>query len=85
MLSPHDPDALYAASEVVWKSTDHGMSWKIISPDLTRNDKSKQTASGGPLTGTIPASSTTTPSSHWPNRRYEKENSGWAPMTAWCR
>ena len=53
MLSPHDPDALYAASEVVWKSTDRGMSWKIISPDLTRNDKSKQTASGGPLTKDI--------------------------------
>ena len=29
------------------------MSWKIISPDLTRNDKSKQTASGGPLTKDI--------------------------------
>jgi photosystem II stability/assembly factor-like uncharacterized protein len=53
MLSPHDPDALYAASEVLWKSTDHGMSWKIISPDLTRNDKTKQTASGGPLTKDI--------------------------------
>jgi photosystem II stability/assembly factor-like uncharacterized protein len=53
MVSPHDPDGLYAASEVVWKSTDQGMSWKIISPDLTRNDKSKQTASGGPLTKDI--------------------------------
>ncbi|HZK99836.1 MAG TPA: hypothetical protein VFC47_08040 [Caulobacteraceae bacterium] len=53
MLSPHDPDALYAASEVVWESTDHGMSWRIISPDLTRNDKSKQQASGGPLTKDI--------------------------------
>jgi photosystem II stability/assembly factor-like uncharacterized protein len=53
MLSPHDPDGLYAASEVVWKSTDQGMSWKIISPDLTRNDKSKQTASGGPITKDI--------------------------------
>ncbi len=53
MLSPHDPDGLYAASEVVWKSTDQGMSWKIISPDLTRNDKTKQTASGGPLTKDI--------------------------------
>ncbi|MHB8528026.1 MAG: WD40/YVTN/BNR-like repeat-containing protein, partial [Caulobacteraceae bacterium] len=53
MLSPHDPDTLYAASEVVWKSTDHGMSWKIISPDLTRNDKSKQRASGGPITKDI--------------------------------
>jgi photosystem II stability/assembly factor-like uncharacterized protein len=53
MLSPHDPDSVYAASEVVWKSTDRGMSWKIISPDLTRNDKAKQTASGGPLTKDI--------------------------------
>ncbi|MDB5479197.1 MAG: hypothetical protein JWO83_250, partial [Caulobacteraceae bacterium] len=53
MLSPHDPDVLYAASEVVWKSTDHGNSWTIISPDLTRNDRSKQIASGGPLTKDI--------------------------------
>jgi photosystem II stability/assembly factor-like uncharacterized protein len=53
MRSPHDPDAIYVASEVVWKTTDHGHSWTIISPDLTRNDKSKQTASGGPLTKDI--------------------------------
>ena len=53
MLSPHDPDTLYAASEVVWKSVDHGHSWAIISPDLTRNDRSKQQASGGPLTRDI--------------------------------
>ena len=52
-LSPHDPDTLYVASEVVWKTTDHGNSWKIISPDLTRNDRSKQQASGGPLTKDI--------------------------------
>jgi hypothetical protein len=53
MISQHDPDAIYAASEVLWKSIDRGMSWKIISPDLTRNDKTKQTASGGPLTKDI--------------------------------
>ena len=53
MLSPHDPDALYVASEAVWKSTDHGMTWKTISPDLTRNDRSKQGPSGGPLTKDI--------------------------------
>jgi photosystem II stability/assembly factor-like uncharacterized protein len=53
MLSPHDPDVLYAASEAVWKSTDHGHSWTIISPDLTRNDRDKQQASGGPLTKDI--------------------------------
>jgi photosystem II stability/assembly factor-like uncharacterized protein len=52
-LSPHDPDTLYVASEVVWKTTNHGNSWQIISPDLTRNDKTKQIASGGPLTKDI--------------------------------
>jgi photosystem II stability/assembly factor-like uncharacterized protein len=50
LISPHDPDVLYTASEVVWKSTDHGASWTAISPDLTRNDKSKQQPSGGPIT-----------------------------------
>ena len=53
MLSPHDPDTLYVGSEAVWKSTNHGQSWTIISPDLTRNDRSKQQASGGPLTKDI--------------------------------
>ncbi len=53
MRSPHDPDAIYVASEVVWKTTNHGHDWAVISPDLTRNDKSKQTASGGPLTKDI--------------------------------
>jgi photosystem II stability/assembly factor-like uncharacterized protein len=53
MMSPHDPDVLYAGSEVVWKTVDHGNHWAIISPDLTRNDRSKQQASGGPLTKDI--------------------------------
>ena len=50
VLSPHNPDVLYTAAEVVFKSTDHGQSWSVISPDLTRNDKSKQESSGGPIT-----------------------------------
>jgi hypothetical protein len=41
---------MYFAGEVLFKTTDAGMSWTIISPDLTRNDKSKQVASGGPIT-----------------------------------
>ena len=35
---------------MLFKSTDQGQSWSVISPDLTRNDKSKQESSGGPLT-----------------------------------
>jgi photosystem II stability/assembly factor-like uncharacterized protein len=48
--SPHDQNTLYNANEVLFRSSDAGKSWTIISPDLTRNDKSKQLASGGPLT-----------------------------------
>jgi photosystem II stability/assembly factor-like uncharacterized protein len=50
VFSAHDPKTLYFAGEVLFKTTDGGMSWTIISPDLTRNDKSKQAASGGPIT-----------------------------------
>ena len=50
VFSPHDPKTLYFAGEVLFKTTDGGMSWTIISPDLTRNDKAKQAASGGPIT-----------------------------------
>jgi photosystem II stability/assembly factor-like uncharacterized protein len=50
VFSPHDPQTLYYAGEVLFKTTDQGKSWTIISPDLTRNDKSKQQSSGGPIT-----------------------------------
>ena len=50
MNSPHDPRALYAAANVLFKSTDEGRTWQIISPDLTVNDSTTQGASGGPIT-----------------------------------
>ncbi|MBV8053357.1 MAG: hypothetical protein JOZ80_19365 [Acidobacteriaceae bacterium] len=50
VFSPHDPKTLYFAAQVLFKTTDAGMSWSIISPDLTRNDKSKQASSGGSIT-----------------------------------
>ena len=53
MLSLHNPDTIYTAAECVFRSTDHGQSWAQISGDLTRNDKSKQQPSGGPLTHDI--------------------------------
>src|SRR2546423_497410 len=49
-VSPHDPNTLYTAAEMVFKSTNAGQSWQAISGDLTRNDKSKQQPSGGPIT-----------------------------------
>ena len=35
-FSPVDGLTMYYASNVVWKSIDHGHSWSRISPDLTR-------------------------------------------------
>jgi photosystem II stability/assembly factor-like uncharacterized protein len=49
-LSPHNPDVLYHTSQFVHRSTDHGQSWEVISPDLTRNDEMKQGYAGGELT-----------------------------------
>ncbi|HEY6971284.1 MAG TPA: glycosyl hydrolase [Candidatus Angelobacter sp.] len=49
-LSPHDPNTIYTAGEVMFKSTNGGQSWTQISQDLTRNDKSKQKPSGGAIT-----------------------------------
>jgi len=50
LFSPNEPNTLYCAANVLFKSKDEGSSWEIISPDLTRNDKSKQGSSGGPIT-----------------------------------
>ena len=50
LLSPHDPNVLYVTGNHVFRSTDEGNSWQIISPDLTRNDVTKMEASGGPPT-----------------------------------
>lgn len=50
VFSPHDKSVLYTTSQHVWKSTNEGMSWSKISGDLTRNDPTKQQASGGPIT-----------------------------------
>src|SRR5262249_37837469 len=39
LLSPHDPKVLYHAANVLFRSTDGGQSWQVVSPDLTRDDK----------------------------------------------
>jgi len=49
-MSPFDSHTIYHAAQVLFKSTDQGQNWTVISPDLTRNDKSKQGSAGGPLT-----------------------------------
>ncbi len=49
-FSPHDPKKLYTASNHLHLTTNEGQTWQTISPDLTRDDKSKQGPSGGPIT-----------------------------------
>ena len=50
LFSPHDPNTLYAAGDHLFRSTNEGQSWEMMSGDLTRNDKSKQGPTGGPIT-----------------------------------
>jgi photosystem II stability/assembly factor-like uncharacterized protein len=50
VISSHNPDTIYHTSQYVFRSTDAGRTWATISPDLTRNDKSKQQDAGGPIT-----------------------------------
>ena len=49
VISPHDPNVLYHGGERLFKTTDAGMHWEAISPDLTRNDKTRQASSGGSI------------------------------------
>ncbi len=51
LISPHDSKVVYHAANVLFKTTDGGLHWTPISPDLTRNDKTRQKWSGGPITG----------------------------------
>ncbi|MEO8747693.1 MAG: hypothetical protein ABI379_08575 [Rhodanobacter sp.] len=49
LFAPGDDNKLLVAANVVLQSQDDGINWKAISPDLTRDDKSKQQRSGGPI------------------------------------
>ena len=52
-ISPHDENVIYHGSQFLHKTIDGGISWEIISPDLTEFDKSKQVISGSPITRDI--------------------------------
>jgi hypothetical protein len=49
-VSQFDSNVLYTAAQMVLRSGDQGRTWEAISPDLTRNDKTKQQPSGGAIT-----------------------------------
>jgi hypothetical protein len=46
-ISPHNPDVVYTTSQHVHRTTNGGLDWEVISPDLTRNDRRRQDYSGG--------------------------------------
>ena len=50
IFSKHNPKRLYTFSNQVHLTENEGQEWKIISPDLTRNDPAKLKSSGGPIT-----------------------------------
>ena len=50
ITSSYDRKTIYHVGNMVFKSTDEGISWKAISPDLTKNEKEKQGPGGGPFT-----------------------------------
>ena len=48
-FAPWDGHVLWYGGNVVFQSTDRGLHWKPISPDLTLNVKAHQQPAGGPL------------------------------------
>jgi photosystem II stability/assembly factor-like uncharacterized protein len=50
VFSTVDQRALYVGSQHLWKTTNGGQDWTMISPDLTRHDPKTMGPSGGPIT-----------------------------------
>lgn len=48
--SKHEADTYYHGAQHLLKTTDLGLTWTEVSPDLTRNEKGKQGKGGGPYT-----------------------------------
>ena len=46
----NEESLVYGQNSKIHKTTDGGQNWETISPDLTRNDISKQGPGGGPFT-----------------------------------
>ncbi|HTZ53917.1 MAG TPA: hypothetical protein VMB20_02555 [Candidatus Acidoferrum sp.] len=49
-ISPQHPHRLFMGANKIFQTDDGGVTWKPISPDLTRDDKSRQQLSGTPIT-----------------------------------
>jgi photosystem II stability/assembly factor-like uncharacterized protein len=49
-FAAYDPHIALFGGNVLFRTSDRGKTWTVISPDLTRNDKSKQTGDTGSVT-----------------------------------
>jgi hypothetical protein len=52
-ISPADPKVIYYGSQFVHRTRDEGVTWEVISPDLTAAEADKQGISGEPITRDI--------------------------------
>lgn len=50
LISPHDPQVVYYGTNYLLKTSDKGVSWEIVSPDLSKNDPSRNQVGTGGLT-----------------------------------
>ncbi len=57
-VSSSDANEVFLGANVLFKTTNGGENWSVISPDLTRDDKSKQVISGGPINHDISGAET---------------------------
>jgi photosystem II stability/assembly factor-like uncharacterized protein len=53
VISPHDADVVYHASQYLHRTVDGGRTWETLSPDLTANDPRGHVVSGSPITRDI--------------------------------
>ncbi len=70
------PAAVLAGGNVVFESVDRGQDWRTLSPDLTRNEPSHQSASGGPIDLDVSGAETS-------DTILDIETTALDPMTIW--
>ncbi|HEY5062299.1 MAG TPA: hypothetical protein VII52_12235, partial [Gemmatimonadaceae bacterium] len=53
VFANHNPKELLMGANVLFETLDEGLHWKVISPDLTRNDTTKQQRPGGAISADV--------------------------------
>lgn len=53
IVSRFDPDVIYHAGNQLFRSTDRGYNWEVVSPDLSRDNEEHQIMGGVPITNEI--------------------------------